>query len=432
MNSVPPADVNLALLAEKYPKAIDHSLSRMMAACARLGHPERSLPPALHVAGTNGKGSTVAFLRAVMESAGLKVHVFTSPHLVRVNERIRIAGTEISDADFNRTIAEIEERCAGCRLSLFELFTLVAFVCFSRVEADYCVFEVGLGGRLDATNLIMPRICGITRISYDHMAFLGNSLPEIAGEKAGIIKQSVPCVIQAQPDDSVRAVFRETADARGARLYWEGTDFSLTPTINGSIFCHADAATALPRPGLSGAHQFHNAATALAMLAVLGDKRITDAAMAEGMAGVFWPGRLQTITSGKLWEILPDGWELVIDGGHNDSGGEILAQQAREWAATDAKRLHVIVGMLAQKKAEDFLRPLAPFIDRLVAIPAAKQGAMAVEELVTGAEHAGIAKIAQSEDVVAALHDCARHSGVEPARVLICGSLYLMGEILQY
>ncbi|AWJ88708.1 bifunctional folylpolyglutamate synthase/dihydrofolate synthase [Azospirillum baldaniorum] len=421
------ADPVLDRLKGLHPKVIDLSLDRVHRLLAALGHPERRLPPVVHVAGTNGKGSTLAFLRAMLEAAGLRVHVYTSPHLVRFHERIRLAGTLIDDDRLAALLEECEAANGGGPITFFEVTTVAALLAFAREPADVVLLETGLGGRLDATNVVdRPAVTAITRISYDHRQFLGDTLEAIAGEKAGIFKPGVPAVIYPQPVEEAARTLAIRAETVGAPV----PGWSVTPTEGGFRFESARRRIELPLPGLAGAHQIVNAGVALACLDHLPVK-VDDAAVRRGLAAVEWPARLQRLTRGPLAEALPAGWDLWLDGGHNDSAGEVLAIQAARWAEEEPKRpLLLVYGMLASKEPREFLGPLAPFVTaaRTVAIPG-EEASLPAEDTAAATRACGIADSAAAADVGGALDDLkGRVEG--PARVLICGSLYLAGTVL--
>ena len=405
-----------------HPVAIDLSLGRLQALLAKLGHPERRLPPVVHVAGTNGKGSTCAFLRAIGEAAGQRVHVFTSPHLVRFHERIRLAGQLVEEAALGAALEEVEAVNAGAAITVFEVIAAVAFLLFSRVPADMLVLEVGLGGRFDATNVIdPPAVAAITSISMDHMEFLGDRLEAIAFEKAGIIKPGVPCATGAQ-DPVALAVLKRVAAGLGAPLLARGEAWHVERTARGLRFADAAGGVDLPPPGLLGAHQVDNAGIAVAALRTWAPAWLSEAALAAGVAAAEWPGRMQKL-SGALARMLPEGWELWLDGGHNAGGGLAIAEQAMAWRD---RPLHLVVGMKGTKVVEDFLRPLLPLAASLWAVAEPGQHlATPVERIV--AASGGRAR--PGPTVAAALAAMPRAGA--PARVLVCGSLYLAGEVLK-
>ncbi|WP_211113109.1 bifunctional folylpolyglutamate synthase/dihydrofolate synthase [Skermanella mucosa] len=425
------ADPVLDRLKHLHPKVIDLSLGRTLRMLEAVGSPHLRLPPVVHVAGTNGKGSTIAFLRAFLEAAGRRVHVYTSPHLVRFHERIRLAGDLIADDHLAATLEECEAANRGEPITYFEITTAAAMLAFSRVPADVLLLETGLGGRLDSTNVIdRPAVTALTRISYDHMQFLGPTLSAIAGEKAGIMKPGVPAVVAPQPAEEAMAVFRARSAAIGAPLHAAGEDWTVAPVADGFRFEGPGRRADLPLPALPGAHQIVNAGVALACLDHLPGPRVPDAAVVRGLAEVSWPGRLQRLTRGPLVDRLPPGWELWLDGGHNDSAGEVLGAQAARWASADGLPLNLIFGMLATKEPADFLRPLAPHAPllRAVAVPG-EEASLPPQAAAEAARAAGIADAKPAAGVEEALAELmARAAG--PTRVMICGSLYLAGAVL--
>lgn len=400
-----------------HPRLIDLDLGRLLRLLAALGHPERRLPTVIHVAGTNGKGSTCAFLRAFAEAAGLRTHVYVSPHLVRFNERIRLAGDLVSDDALAAALEHVEQVNAGAPITVFEVITAVALHLFAAVPADLCILEVGLGGRGDATNVIeRPAACAITSISLDHQDFLGDTLEAIATEKAGILKPGVPVAIGRQPD-AARAVLLREAERIGAPMRLRDRDWTIEPGR------YADAAGAIDLPPLAlpGPHQHDNAGIAIATLRGSG-LAVKPAAIATGAARAEWPARLQRL-SGALAAALPPSWELWLDGGHNEGAGRALAEHLRDW---QDRPLHLVVGMKQGKAAEAFLHPLLPLADTVWAVAEPGQHlARDVEGIV--AASGGVAR--PGPTIADALRQLPRAGG--PARVLICGSLYLAGEVLK-
>jgi dihydrofolate synthase / folylpolyglutamate synthase len=374
-----------------HPRLIDLSLGRLEALLDKLGNPHRALPPVLHVAGTNGKGSTCAFLRAIAEAAGQRAHVFISPHLVRFHERIRLAGALVGEEQLADALEEVERINAGAPISIFEIITAVGFVLFSRVPADVLVLEVGLGGRFDATNVVeRPAACAITSISMDHMEFLGDTLGKIAFEKAGIIKPGVPVATGAQHPEAA-AVIRAVAAERGAPLHARGEHWHITDA--------GFDALPLPPLGLPGPHQRDNAGIAIAALRAWNPPWLTDAAIQDGVAQARWPARLQRLHGQLAARVAPHA--LWLDGGHNPGAGAVLAQQLAAWR--DAP-LHLVVGMKQGKGAAGFLAPLLPLADSVTAIREPGQ-------------HLGM----EVDEIVAASGGVARAGG----------SLYLAGEVLK-
>ena len=417
-----------------HPKIIDLSLERIERLLCALGNPEARLPPTIHVAGTNGKGSVIAFLRAMLEAAGYTVHAYTSPHLVRVNERFRLAGRLIGDDELIAVLEECEAVNDGAPITFFEITTAAALLAFSRVSADVALIETGLGGRLDATNLVVrPRVTAITPVSIDHTQFLGRTLAEIAREKAGILKPGVAAVIGHQPRPA-QAVIAAHARQIGARLRRCGTDWRLEAGAHTMVWEGADGALTLPAPALAGAHQMDNAGVALACLEALHGFSVDETAIRRGLADVQWPGRLQRLTKGPLVAALPerggaDGaerWEIWLDGGHNPAAGRALAEVARGWRD---RPLYLVFGILNSKDGPGFLRPLAGVAEslRAVAIPGV-EATLSAREAAAAARRAGL-RAAPAASVQEALAGLAAEGG-GPARVLICGSLYLAGAVL--
>ena len=406
------ADAALARLHGLYPRLIDLKLDRLQRLLADLGNPERRLPPVIHVAGTNGKGSVCAFARAVAEAAGLRVHVFTSPHLVRFNERIRLAGELVTDEQLAEALDAIEAANGPAQITVFEAIAAAAFWLFARVHADLCIVEVGLGGRLDATNVVTPVACAISSISLDHQDFLGTTLTEIAGEKAGIIKPGVPVVTGLQPPEAAARIAAE-AEACGAPLLLQDRDWTIAPQGEGAIF----DGIVLPMLGLRGAHQAQNAGIALATLRAAGIWPSPEI-LARGVAAAEWPARLQRLR-GKLASLLPAGSELWLDGAHNPGGAEILATQLAAWPGPTT----LVLGMKQSKDVTEFLHIVAPHAAALYAVAEPEQHlALPVDKIIEAS--GGVAIV--GPDVRGALKQI-QH----PTRVLICGSLYLAGEVLK-
>jgi len=411
-----PARVRVSAALERlhtlYPKLIDLKLDRLQRLLGALGHPERQLPPVIHVAGTNGKGSVCAFARAVAEAAGLRAHVFTSPHLVRFNERIRLAGQLVTDDQLAEALDAIEAVNGPAQITVFEAITAAAFWLFARVPADIAIIEVGLGGRLDATNVVTPAACAITSISLDHQDFLGPTLEAIAGEKAGIIKPGIPVVTGFHPPEVLARIAAVAAEAN-APLLRRGHEWTIEPTASGVAF----DGIALPPPALAGVHQVENAGIALAALRAAGFA-IAPEAMAQGLQNAEWPARLQRLT-GALAKRLPAGSELWLDGAHNPGGAEILAAQLAAWEGPTT----LILGMKQSKDVGEVLRLLLPHAAAVFAVAEPEQHlALPVEAIIEAS--GGAAK--PGPDLRGALAQI-----TAPTRVLICGSLYLAGEALK-
>lgn len=400
-----------------HPRLIDLDLGRLQHLLAKLDHPERRLPPVIHVAGTNGKGSTCAFLRAFAESAGRRTHVYTSPHLVRFNERIRLAGELVTDEVFAAALEHIERVNGGDSITVFEVITTVALHLFAQIPAELCILEVGLGGRGDATNVIArPAACAITSISLDHQDFLGDTLEAIATEKAGILKAGVPVALGTQTG-SVLSVLLRAADRIGAPVHLRGRDWA----IEDLRYADARGVIDLPPLSLPGPHQQDNAGIAIAALRASG-LALPDPAFRAGAARAEWPARLQRL-HGALALALPDEWELWLDGGHNAGAGQALAAQFERWRD---RPLHLIAGMKEGKDAAAFLAPLLPFAASVWAVAEPGQHRASSLDAIIAAS-CGIAR--PGPTVEAALRLLPRESPA--ARVLICGSLYLAGEVLK-
>ena len=415
------ADAAIERLHTLHPVLIDLSLGRLETLLARLGHPEKRLPPVIHIAGTNGKGSTAAFLRAIAEAAGRTAHVYTSPHLVRFNERIRLSGRLVSDRELADALAHLERINAGVPISVFEMITAAAFFLFAASPADLTILEVGLGGRFDATNVIPPpAAAAITSISLDHREFLGDTLARIAFEKAGIIKPHVPLATGAQPPEAL-SVIAAAAAANHAPLLARGEAWDATPLEAGFRYRDRAGTLDLPSPALPGPHQLDNAGIALAALAASG-LGIPRSAYAAGLLAAVWPARLERL-GGRLADRLPAGFSLWLDGGHNPGAGAALAAHLASWRD---QPLHLVVGMKSGKDSAGFLAPLLPLADSLHAVAEPGQHlAMPVADII--AVSAGRAR--PGPTVASAL--AAIGSGQPPGRVLICGSLYLAGEVLK-
>ena len=421
------SDIILNRVMGLHPKLIDLSLGRVERLLENLNHPEDYLPPTVHVAGTNGKGSVLAYLRAMFEAAGKKVHVYTSPHLVRFHERIRLNGKLIPEHDLAVQLEECEVANGGQPITFFEITTALAYLAFAREPADVLLLETGLGGRLDATNVIKnPKTTIITPISMDHRQFLGDELAGIAWEKAGIIKPGVPLVLAAQEPDADAAI-RARAEELRAPVYGEGSDWSAREEDGTLVFEGATGRHVLPLPNLVGGHQIGNAGTALAAFERFRSVRLDNPAVARGLTMTEWPGRLQRLADGPLVAILSDDSELWLDGGHNAAAGTMLADHARaDW--TD-RPLYLIGGMMNSKDTQDFLSPLAAVAVSFwgITIPG-EENSLSATELADAARRVGL-DACVATDVAAALAEI-RAIGVGPMRVLICGSLYLAGKVL--
>ncbi|MGC2199883.1 MAG: folylpolyglutamate synthase/dihydrofolate synthase family protein [Stellaceae bacterium] len=419
------SDRILERLGRLHPKLIDLSLGRIERLLARLGDPQERLPPVVHVAGTNGKGSTIATLRACLGAGGYHVHTYTSPHLVRFHERIRLGGHLIDEDALIELLEECERANGDAPVTFFEITTAAAFLGFARTPADVVLLETGLGGRLDATNVIPhPAVTAITPISLDHQAFLGDTIAKIAAEKAGILKPGVPAVIGPQPREA-EAVIENRAGELSAPLFRWRREWCCTVAADGMHFRGADWRLDLPLPSLPGAHQVANAGVAVACLEQLPGLPLPRDAIARGLRQIQWPARLQRLRRGPLVEKAPPSWELWLDGGHNPGAGAILADVANGWRD---RPLYLVVGMLNTKDAAGFLAPLAPYAKELagVTIPG-EQNPLAAEAIAAAASSVGMpATTAASVDTAVA-----RIVADSPiGRILICGSLHFAGTIL--
>ncbi len=414
------SDLVLHRMQALHPKIIDLTLDRVWRLLDRLGNPQDRLPPVIHVAGTNGKGSTQAMIRAGLEGAGQVVHAYTSPHLARFHERIRLAGQLITEPALTAILDECYAANGGDPMTYFEITTCAALLAMARTPADFTLLEVGLGGRLDATNVVaQPRLTIITPVSMDHEAYLGDTVAKIAGEKAGIIKRGVPVVVGPQTDDGM-AVIERQAMRLGARVYAHGQHWHCDPEHGRMVFQDDNGLLDLPLPNLPGRHQIDNAGAALMALRLLG---VGDPQAAVTRA--FWPARMQRLREGPLVDAAP-GVELWLDGGHNPAAGEAIAAHL---ATLPARPTHLICGMLNTKDVLGYMRPLGGIAATLtaVAIPDA-EATLPADITAAAATAAGIpARTAVS--VAAALTDIAAND--PSARILICGSLYLAGHILR-
>ncbi|MCK9914747.1 bifunctional folylpolyglutamate synthase/dihydrofolate synthase [Microbacteriaceae bacterium K1510] len=424
-------DSILARLTALHPKRIDLSLDRLQQLLAALGHPEKKLPPVIHVAGTNGKGSTVAFLRAILEAAGKRVHVYTSPHLVRFNERFRLNGTLVADDELAAVMEECERTNKDAPITVFEITTAAGLLLFSRHPADVLLLEVGLGGRLDATNVIDdPLATVITRVSMDHIDFLGDTLEKIAAEKAGIFKRNVPAIIAAQHRDVLRVIERQAARLN-APLKISGEDFTATEERSRLVYQDEAGLLDLPAPKLYGRHQFENAGLAIATLRAIPSLKIPASAYEAGMSKADWPARLQRLAQGRLVDLAPPGSELWLDGGHNPDGGRAVAAALADLEERVSRPLVLIVGMLATKDCEGFLRNFTGLARRMIAVPIpGADKPLTAEAVADCARNIGLS--ATSRDNLGEALDAVRKLDLEPPpRILITGSLYLAGDVLR-
>jgi dihydrofolate synthase/folylpolyglutamate synthase len=428
------SDTLLERLKSLHPQSIDLSLGRIERLLAALGHPEEKLPPVVHVAGTNGKGSFIAFTRAIAEALGKGVHVYTSPHLVNFHERIVLAGphgaSPIPEDMLVDCLARAEAANGGELITLFEITTAAAFLAFAEVPADLLLLETGLGGRLDATNVVAkPLLTSITPISIDHVSFLGDTVTAIAGEKAGILKPGVPCVVGRQGQEAF-AVIEQRAQAIGAPLHVAGRDFDMFEQHGRLIFQTPSRLLDLPLPRLNGRHQIDNAGTAIAAASILFGEALTTRALEHGLTHAEWPARLERLAVGGLHAYVEEGTEIWLDGGHNAAGGQVIAHALAELDERVPRPVHLIFGMMETKDAQRFIAPFKGLVERVYTVPIPDEpNAFSAEAL------AEIA-LAEGFDVVVAssVEKALLKSGAalgRPGRVLICGSLYLAGHVLK-
>lgn len=438
-NAVNSSDIILERLTKLHPKLIDLSLDRTWRLLGALGHPERALPPVFHIAGTNGKGSVSAYLRAALEAGGHAVHSYTSPHLVRFHERIRLAGrpksAPISEEDLSRLLDECERANDGAPITFFEITTAAALLAFSRAPADALILEVGMGGRLDTTNVVAkPAVAIITPVDLDHQSFLGDTLDLIAAEKAGILKRGVPAVIGPQADEA-RVVIEMAAERIGAPLLIHGQDFSAHEEAGALVYQDEAGLLDLPLPRLPGRHQIDNAGVAICALRQAGMLPLDRDAIAQGLTDVEWPARLQRLTRGPIFGHLPAGTEVWLDGGHNPAAGRAVAEAMADLAQHDRqdepRPLILVCGMLDTKDAGGFLAPfrgLAAHAEA-ISIPGA-EASLHAGKLAEAARQAGL-DATPAATLEQALDRAAIAAGRATPRILICGSLYLAGHVLR-
>lgn len=428
------SDTVLARLLSLHPKKIDLALDRVLRLLGDLGNPHLKLPPAIHVAGTNGKGSACAFSRAMLEAQGLRVHVHTSPHLVRFHERIRLAGKLISEEALVSLLEEVEQVNRGREITFFEITAAAMFLAFSRQPADAVVLEVGLGGTYDATNVVPnPAMTVIQPVGMDHREFLGNDLAGIAAEKAGIIKKGAPLVMGPQSPVPRHVILRR-ADQLGVELFEFGQDFASRQEHGRMVYEDGSGLLDLPLPKLAGRHQIENAGVAIAALRHAGRGWGRDDAVEKGLSTVEWPARLQRLHRGPLVEAAPKGAEVWLDGGHNVHGAEAVSRAMADMEEHGERPLYLICGMLANKDALGFLRAFNGLARHVVtvAIPG-EAGSLGAGALYDMARRAGL-DAAPAEDLDDAMLQVSAWSRLDdtdiPPRILICGSLYLAGKVL--
>jgi dihydrofolate synthase / folylpolyglutamate synthase len=430
----PPLGELIARLSALHPERIDLDLERMHRLLERLDHPERKLPPVIHVAGTNGKGSTIAYLRAILEAANLRVHVYTSPSLVRINECFRLGrpggGVLVGEDELRSALEHCERANAGAPITIFEIETAAAFLLFAQHPADVVVLEVGLGGRLDATNVIdAPLATVIAPVSMDHTEYLGDTLMKIAREKAGIIKHGVPVICAEQPPEAM-AVIEQGAKRMHAPLHSAGEGWHVNVERGRLVYQDDRGLMDLAAPKLFGRHQFDNAGLAIATLRAQNAFRIEPAAFEAGIVNAEWPARMQRLASGTLVEQAPQGSELWLDGGHNAEGGRVAAAALGDLEERVSRPLVVIAGMMANKDAGGFLANFAGLTRHIVAVQIPdREGTMPPDRLADAARALGM-RVESAASVEAALRSLARLSYEVPPRILITGSLYLAGHVL--
>jgi dihydrofolate synthase/folylpolyglutamate synthase len=430
----PPLGELIARLSMLHPARIDLDLERVHRLLERLDHPERKLAPVIHVAGTNGKGSTIAYLRAILEAAGLRVHVYTSPSLVRINERFRLGhvggGVLVGDDELATALEQCERTNAGAPITLFEIETVAAFCLFAQHPADVVLLEVGLGGRLDATNVIdAPLASVIAPVSMDHTEFLGDTLTAIAGEKAAVIKRSVPVICAEQPPEAM-AVIEQNAKRLRAPLHTAGEGWHVNVERGRLVYQDERGLMDLPAPKLFGRHQFDNAGLAIATLRAQDRFKIAPAAFEAGIVNAEWPARMQRLTSGALLGQAPQGCEIWLDGGHNAEGGRVAAAALGDLEERVSRPLVVIVGMMANKDASAFLANFAGLTRHIIAVPIPDNDkAMPPDRLADASRALGM-RVEIAGSVEAALCALARLAYEVPPRILITGSLYLAGHVL--
>ncbi len=426
-------DALLAHLFTLHTRTIELSLGRMERLLAALGSPESKLPPIIHVAGTNGKGSTIAFLRAILEAAGKTVHVYTSPHLVRFHERIRLGakggGRLVDDAELFAALSTARKLNGDNPITFFEFTTATAFKLFSEHPADYTLLEVGLGGRYDATNVVArPRACVITPVSIDHPEFLGKTIPEIAFEKAGIVKPGVPVIAAPQLEAALEVIERE-CELKKAPLTVAGRDYFSKEEHGRLLFEDLHGLLDLPLPRLPGRHQQQNAATAVAVLRSL-EPGLGAKAFEQGLASADWPARLQNLAKGKVLGLAPEGAEIWLDGGHNADAGRVLAQAMADFEDKMQRPLVLVCGALTTKDTSAFLAAFKGLAQEVLAVPLeAEYEAKPAREIAAEANAIGI-RAAACESVESALQFLCVHDWRVPPRILITGSLYLAGSVL--
>jgi dihydrofolate synthase / folylpolyglutamate synthase len=430
------ADAEIEKLMGLHPKGYDLSLDRIRRLLEVLGNPHLKLPPVIHVAGTNGKGSATAFCRALLEAQGLSVHVHTSPHLVRWHERYRIGvkggrGQIVDDALFADALRRVADANGGQPITVFEILTAVTFILFSEQPADVVVLEVGLGGRFDATNVVEnPAVCIVQPISLDHQAYLGDRVELIAAEKAGIMKRGIPVVIGHQEFDGAKDVLISTAERLGCPLAVFAQDFLAYEEFGRLVYQDEFGLMDLPLPRLPGRHQIGNAATAIRAVKAAGYP-VTEEIAEKAMLSVEWPGRLQRLTEGRLVEHAPEGSEIWLDGGHNPGAGEVIAEAMAAMEERQARPLHLVIGMINTKDPIGFFRAFVDIAHNVYTVPIHGSDvgldpvALALSAAEAGLKAVPMGSLAQALDAIRE-----RSEGGVPPRIMIGGSLYLAGNVL--
>jgi dihydrofolate synthase/folylpolyglutamate synthase len=428
------SDSLLEELKKLHPQSIDLSLGRIERLLAALGHPEEKLPPVVHVAGTNGKGSFLAFTRAIAEALGRRVHVYTSPHLVNFHERIVLAGPHgsapIAEDFLVGCLTRAEAANRGELITLFEITTAAAFLAFAETPADLLLLETGLGGRLDATNVVRkPLLTAITPVSIDHVSFLGETLAAIAGEKAGILKPGVSCVVGRQEQEAFQVIERR-AEEIGAPLHVAGRDFDMYEQHGRLLFQTSERLLDLPLPRLKGPHQIDNAGNAIAAASILFGDDLTMRALEQGLTHAEWPARMERLASGALHAYVADGTEIWLDGGHNAAGGQVIAQALAELEERVPRRVQLVYGMMETKDAHAFIAPFRGLVERIYTVPIPDEpNAFSADALAEIVRAEGFDVVATNSVPDALTRSQAALDG--SGRVLICGSLYLAGHTLK-
>lgn len=420
-------------------KEIDYSLDRLLIFLEKLGNPHLKLPPVIHIAGTNGKGSTLAALRSLLEASDKSVHVYTSPHLVHPTERIVLAGNPISSESMIELLEECLKINDGDKITFFEIFAAASFLIMSRASADYVLLETGLGGRLDATNVVPDPICTIiTTISKDHCEFLGDNILDIAGEKSGIMKAGTPCIIGHQTHEAIEAgiynVFPKKSQelSPASPIYQYGSDFKIETNLDGSKFIWKDTTFPLAPTNMVGPHQQFNIGSAIAAYKIIMGQNFDPSILSPNhpsnpLGTIHWPGRLQKITEGRLFNLTKPAQELWIDGGHNDSAGKYLAEQAQIWAEQDSHPLTLIVAMVNRKDPTEFLKPLIPHVSQIICTEIAdEKETYSADELYDKIKPLEFKELSTAPNIEEALSQIKALN----ARILATGSLYFMGEII--